>query len=114
LELGAEFRGHDGAISFQNCPTGKKVALVAVELTSLKPYHCLQFVDTPGLEGVFQHNTEMALEWLPRVGLALVTISADPPLSKHNVALIRTLLGYTPKVVTLLTKADLARVVLPQ
>jgi GTP-binding protein EngB required for normal cell division len=85
----------------------KKVASVTVELPSLKTYHCLQFVDTPGLESVFEHNTEMALDWLPKVGLALVTVSVDPPLSKHDVALIRTLLGYTPKVVILLTKADL-------
>jgi GTP-binding protein EngB required for normal cell division len=85
----------------------KKVASVTVELPSLKIYHCLQFVDTPGLESVFEHNTEMALDWLPKVGLALVTVSVDPPLSKHDVALIRTLLGYTPKVVILLTKADL-------
>jgi GTP-binding protein EngB required for normal cell division len=49
----------------------------------------------------------MALDWLPKVGLALVTVSVDPPLSKHDVALIRTLLSYTPKVVILLTKADL-------
>ena len=85
----------------------KKVASVTVDLASLKPYHCLQFVDTPGLESVFEHNTEMALDWLPKVGLALVTVSVDPPLSKHDVALIRALLGYTPKVVILLTKADL-------
>ncbi len=85
----------------------KKVASVTIELPSLKPYRCLQFVDTPGLESVFQHNTEMALDWLPKVGLALVTVSVDPPLSKHDVELIRTLLGYTPKIVILLTKSDL-------
>jgi GTP-binding protein EngB required for normal cell division len=91
----------------ENPRNTKKVASVTIELPSLKPYHCLQFVDTPGLESVFQHNTEMALDWLPKVGLALVTVSVDPPLSKHDVALIRTLLGYTPRVVVLLTKADL-------
>jgi GTP-binding protein EngB required for normal cell division len=91
----------------ENPRNTKKVASVTIELPSLKPYHCLQFVDTPGLESVFQHNTEMALDWLPKVGLALVTVSVDPPLSKHDVALIRTLLGYTPRVVILLTKADL-------
>jgi GTP-binding protein EngB required for normal cell division len=91
----------------ENPGNAKKVASVTVELTSLKPYHCLQFVDTPGLESVFQQNTEMALDWLPKVGLAFVTVSVDPPLSKHDVALIRTLLGFTPKVVILLTKADL-------
>lgn len=91
----------------ENPKNTKKVASVTVELPSLKTYHCLQFVDTPGLESVFQHNTEMALDWLPKVGLALVTVSVDPPLSKHDVALIRTLLGYTPRIVILLTKADL-------
>jgi GTP-binding protein EngB required for normal cell division len=91
----------------ENPRNTKRVASVLIELPSLNPYHCLQFVDTPGLESVFQHNTEMALNWLPKVGLALVTISVDPPLSRHDVELIRTLLGYTPKVVILLTKTDL-------
>lgn len=91
----------------QNPKNTKKVASVTVELPSLKAYHFLQFVDTPGLESVLEHNTEMALDWLPKVGLALVTVSVDPPLSKHDVTLIRTLLGYTPKLVILLTKADL-------
>jgi GTP-binding protein EngB required for normal cell division len=91
----------------QNPKNVKKVASVSVELPSLKTYHGLQFVDTPGLESVFQHNTDMALDWLPKVGLALVTISVDPPLSKHDVALIRILRSYTPRIVILLTKADL-------
>jgi len=91
----------------ENPGNTKKVTSVVVELPSLKRYHCLHFVDTPGLESVFEHNTEMALDWLPKVGLALVAVSVDSPLSKHDVALIRTLLGYTPKVVILLTKADL-------
>jgi len=86
----------------------KKVMSVAVELPSLKAYNGLQFVDTPGLESVFQHNTEAALDWLPRVGLALVTISVDPPLTKSDVGLIRNLREHTPWVAILLTKADLA------
>ena len=85
----------------------RKVATVTVDLPSLKRYQGLQFVDTPGLDSVFEHNTEAALDWLPRAGLALVTVSADQPLSKHDVALIRTLRGYTPKIVVLLTKIDL-------
>lgn len=90
-----------------NPKNSRKVASVTVELPSLKPYQGLQFVDTPGLDSVFQHNTEAALDWLPKVGLALVSVSADQPLSKHDVALIRTLRGYTPKIVVLLTKIDL-------
>jgi small GTP-binding protein len=90
-----------------NPRNSRKVAAVTVELPSLKPYQGLQFVDTPGLDSVFQHNTEAALDWLPKVGLALVSVSADQPLSKYDVTLIRTLRSYTPKIVVLVTKIDL-------
>ncbi len=36
--------------------TLREVATVTVDLPSLKPYQGLQFVDTPGLDGVFKHN----------------------------------------------------------
>jgi GTP-binding protein EngB required for normal cell division len=91
----------------ENPKNVKKVASVTVDLPSLKAYRGLQFVDTPGLESVFQHNTDMVFDWLPKVGLALVAVSVDPPLSKHDVALIRNLRCYTPRIVVLLTKADL-------
>jgi GTP-binding protein EngB required for normal cell division len=91
----------------ENPKNVKKVLSVTIELPSLKAYQGLQFVDTPGLESIFQHNTDTALDWLPKVGLALVTISVDPPLSKNDVELIRILRSYTPRIVILLTKADL-------
>jgi GTP-binding protein EngB required for normal cell division len=85
----------------------KKISSVTVELPSLRPYRGLQFVDTPGLDSVFQHNTDAALSWLPKVGLALVAVSVDPPLSKQDVALIRTLRSFTPRIAVVVTKADL-------
>jgi GTP-binding protein EngB required for normal cell division len=91
----------------ENRQNTKGVAAVTVELPALEPYQGLQFVDTPGLDSVFQHNTDAALGWLPKVGLALVTISVDPPLSMQDVALIRTLRSYTPKIAIVLTKVDL-------
>lgn len=91
----------------ENRQNKKGVAAVTVELPTLEPYQGLQFVDTPGLDSVFQHNTDAALGWLPKVGLALVTISVDPPLSMQDVALIRTLRSYTPKIAIVLTRADL-------
>lgn len=91
----------------ENHQNTKMVASVTVDLPTLEPYQGLQFVDTPGLDSVFQHNTDAALGWLPKVGLALVTISVDPPLSMQDVALIRTLRSYTPKIAILLTKVDL-------
>lgn len=85
----------------------KKVASVEVELPALKPLAPLQFVDTPGLGSAFTHNTEATRGWLPNVGAALVTISCDAPLSERDLELLEELHCHTPKIVLLLTKADL-------
>jgi hypothetical protein len=81
--------------------------VLKVELPELKSRRSLRFVDLPGLESALSHNTEAALEWLPNVGVALVAISVDPPLSQQDVALLKTVYEYTPKVSILLTKVDL-------
>ncbi len=85
----------------------KQVQLVDIGLPSLSKYPGLRFVDTPGLGSVFRHNTESSLDWLPQVGVALVAVSVDPPLSEQDVELIRQLARFTPKIVIVLTKADL-------
>jgi hypothetical protein len=69
-------------------------------------YRGIRFVDTPGLESVFEHNTDASLDWLPNVGLALVAVGVDPPLSRHDIELIRNLSRYTPNISLLLTKVD--------
>ena len=85
----------------------KQVARITVELPELRRYRGLAFVDTPGLESALAHNTQTSLGWLPNVGLALVAVSVDPPLSQRDIELLRSLYEYTPKVGILLTKADL-------
>jgi GTP-binding protein EngB required for normal cell division/dihydroneopterin aldolase len=91
----------------ENPNNQKQVAAVEVELPELKPLAPLQFVDTPGLGSAFVHNTEVALQWLPNVGAALVALSCDAPLSERDLALLDELRRHTPKIVLLLTKADL-------
>ena len=91
----------------QNPNNQKQVAAVEVELPELKPLAPLQFVDTPGLGSALIHNTEVALNWLPNVGAALVAVSADAPLSERDLALLDDLRRHTPKIALLLTKADL-------
>jgi GTP-binding protein EngB required for normal cell division len=91
----------------ENPDNQKQVAAVEVELPELKPFAPLQFVDTPGLGSAFVHNTEVALNWLPNVGAALVAVSSDAPLSERDLALLDELRRHTPKIVLLLTKADL-------
>ncbi|MGC9999698.1 MAG: dynamin family protein [Bryobacteraceae bacterium] len=90
----------------QNPENSKQVARVRVELPSMDRYRGIRFVDTPGLESVLEHNTDASLEWLPNVGLALVAVGVDPPLSHHDIELIRNLSRYTPNISLLLTKVD--------
>ena len=91
----------------QNPNNEKHVASVEVEMPALKQLAPLQFVDTPGLGSAFAHNSQAALEWLPNVGAALVAVSSDAPLSQPDIELLVSLRQHTPKIVILLTKADL-------
>lgn len=85
----------------------KNVAVVDVELPLFERYHGLRLVDTPGLGSAYKYNTATSEEWLPKVGAAIVAISAERPLSESDIQLIRELMDYTPEIVLLLTKADL-------
>src|ERR1035438_10524901 len=91
----------------ENPENTKQVGLISVELPELRRFRGLKFVDTPGLESALSHNTRTSLDWLPNVGLALVAVSVDPPLSQRDIDLLKSLYKYTPKVGVLLTKADL-------
>jgi len=105
-ELAVESIGH--YISEKENPeNSKRVKLITVELPALERFRGLKFVDTPGLESALLHNTEEALKWLPNVGLALVAVSVDPPLSQQDVELLTRLYRFTPNVTVLLTKVDL-------
>ena len=91
----------------ENPENAKGVGLIAVEIPELRRFRGLKFVDTPGLESALAHNTQASLAWLPNVGLALVAVSVDPPLSQRDIDLLKSLYQYTPKVGILLAKADL-------
>ena len=91
----------------ENHENQKEVAAVEVELPALEGLAPLQFVDTPGLGNAFRHNTEAAMKWLANVGAALMAVSSDAPLSERDLALLEELRRYMPRIVLLLTKADL-------
>lgn len=88
----------------------KNVEVVDIEIPSLKDYAGLRIVDTPGLGSVFTYHRDTSTNWLPEVGAAIVAVSADRPLSAHDIALIEDLKGFTPHIILLLTKADLLTV----
>ncbi len=101
--------GEIGAYVCEDANPGndKEVAAVEVELPALQALAPLEFVDTPGLGSAFVHNTEAAMKWLPNVGAALVAVSCDAPLSERDLGLLEELRRHTPRIVLLLTKADL-------
>src|ERR1017187_4095038 len=91
----------------ENPENARQVDLITVELPELRRFRGLKFVDTPGLESALSHNTQTSLDWLPNVGLALVAVSVDPPLSQRDIELLKSLYQYTPKAAVLLTKVAL-------
>ena len=91
----------------KNPANQKNVEVVDVELPSLEKYAGLRLVDTPGLGSIFKYHIETSENWLPEVGTALLAISSDRPLAENDLQLIRDLRKHTPKIVLLLTKADL-------
>jgi GTP-binding protein EngB required for normal cell division len=91
----------------KNPANGKNVDVVDIGLPALSRYPGLRLVDTPGLGSAFKYNTETSREWIPEVGAAIVAVSADRPLSENDLNLLRDLARYTPKIILLLTKADL-------
>lgn len=105
-EVIAAERIRDFVSEGENPENVKGVVRVRAVLPAMEPYRGIRFVDTPGLESVFEHNTEASLEWLPNVGLALVAVGVDPPLSQRDLELIHRLGRFTPRVAILLTKVD--------
>jgi GTP-binding protein EngB required for normal cell division len=91
----------------RNPENAKKVSRVDLELSCLREYPGIQFVDTPGLGSVYQHNTATSKDWMPRAGAALLAISIDHPLSEDDIALLKELESYTSETHILLTKIDL-------
>lgn len=85
----------------------KNVAIVDIELPSMQKYPGLRLVDTPGLGSVYKYHQSTSEHWLPAVGTALLAVSADRPLSEHDLALIRELTIHTPNIILLLTKTDM-------
>jgi GTP-binding protein EngB required for normal cell division len=102
-----------GFISEKNNPSNiKQVGIVDIELPALFPYKNLRVIDTPGIGSIFKHNTETTENWFSKIGIAVIAVSSERPLSADDISLIRDIEKHCPKVVLLLTKTDL--VTLPQ
>ncbi len=85
----------------------RRVALATVQTPALREMPGVCLVDTPGLGSVLVHNTDATRTWLPNVAAAMVTISAERPLSDEDLRLLADARHTAPRVVVVLTKVDL-------
>jgi GTPase SAR1 family protein len=66
----------------------------------------VRLIDTPGVGSVYEHNTDVAYQYLPKSDAALFLISVDQPLSRAELDFLKDVRGYSKRIFFLLSKAD--------
>ena len=98
----------EGFVSETKNPlNAKNVSTVDIELPYLQKFKGLRFIDTPGIDSLFKHNTITTKKWIVRSNIAFMVISAERPLSEGDITMAEEILEYTPELIILITKSDL-------
>lgn len=66
----------------------------------------VRLIDTPGVGSIYQHNTDVAYEYLPQADAAIFLLSVDQPLSQAELEFLKDVKQYSHKIFFLLNKAD--------
>jgi GTPase Era involved in 16S rRNA processing len=66
----------------------------------------VQIIDTPGVGSIYEHNTDVAYQYLPKSDAALFLLSVDQPLSKAELDFLKDVREYSHRIFFLLNKAD--------
>jgi len=81
-----------------------------VEVEVLYPAAQLQeglcLVDTPGIGSIFEHNTQVSYEFVPRADAAIFVFSPESPLSETELNFLRHLREHVGKIFFVMNKAD--------
>lgn len=67
----------------------------------------VSFVDTPGLESIFQRHEETTRKFLHRADVVLLVMLATQAMTSRNLEYLQTLREYGKKVIILINQADL-------
>jgi hypothetical protein len=81
-----------------------KVVEVFIPSPYLKDGVC--FVDTPGVGSTFLHNDQMAYSYLAHADAVIFMISADPPISRSELAFLHDIRALVGKVFFVQNKID--------
>lgn len=114
-----EVRGTDGAVGTTaladlamfvtesgNPRNERGVGEVTVYLSGGLPHPSAEVVDTPGVGSVHEHNTAVAQAAMGRMDIAVFVLSADPPVSAAEQALLTQVRQYAARVFVVLNKID--------
>jgi len=63
-------------------------------------------IDTPGIGSTYEHNTDVAYQFLPQVDAAIFVASVDPPLSQAEKDFLIAIREYAAKLFFVLNKID--------
>ncbi len=66
----------------------------------------VRLIDTPGVGSIYQHNTDVAYQYLPKSDAALFLLSVDQPVSKAELDFLKDVKEYSNRIFFLLNKAD--------
>ena len=63
-------------------------------------------VDTPGVGSLYDNNTDVTYDFLPRVDAAVFLLTVDPPLSKEEAAFLKDIFPHVERIFFVLNKVD--------
>ncbi|MEW6570746.1 MAG: dynamin family protein [Nitrospirota bacterium] len=66
----------------------------------------VRLIDTPGVGSIYQHNTDIAYQYLPKSDAALFLLSVDQPVGQAELDFLKDVREYSNKIFFLQNKAD--------
>ena len=84
----------------------KEVQEVIIAYPSTYLKDGVRLIDTPGVGSVYEHNTDVAYQYLPKSDAALFLLSVDQPVSKAELDFLKDVKEYSHRIFFLQNKAD--------
>jgi GTP-binding protein EngB required for normal cell division len=69
--------------------------------------HGTVLIDTPGFGSTFVHNTQTTLDLVSRCDAAVLVLSADLPITQHEIEFLREVHRFVPRIFFVYNKIDL-------
>lgn len=106
-DLSIDTAGLRGYLTEQENPGNRKgVREAIIDYPAAVLEHGLILVDTPGTGSVHLHNTQAAMDFLPRIDVALLVLSVDAPLSESEARLLEDVSRTAARIAVCLNKVD--------